>query len=132
MTTETKNPSTLKNMFNDSVNFDKDISNNVGEQLKRANLETKKGTKLQKDKELIDAGLVMLRDIDPTDSKETANAKMIGFLKHFYKGHHLEKQAGYLAKKRTTMDIISQGYYIIVSKQDQYEKSVRILEEELE
>lgn len=113
------------------TSFNPEISNNIGEQLKVANLTSKTGTKVSKLREKLDEARVILDTLDVADTVEVAKEKVKGILNKLYGGHNLEKQYGYLSRKRSTMDVVTQAYNVVASKEESYSKQRETLEDEL-
>jgi len=114
------------------TNTDKEVSNNVGELLKKAKLETKEGKKLQQMDEAIERGKEILKTLDLKDSVVESKEKVKNLLHLMYKGHNLTKQMGYLDGKRNTEEVVSQAFYIMASKTKSYDKLKEKIESELE
>lgn len=106
--------------------------NNMGDLLKIYAETSKEGKKLQALKEKIDKGKVILDGLDVKDTISDAKEKVKPLLVMMYTKHNLEKQYSYLEQKRTTVDVVTQAYYIILSKQDQYDKAFKALQDELQ
>ena len=114
----------IDEMFNseNTTNTDKEVSNNLGELLKEVNLQSKDGKKIQKLKESVTEGKKILKTLDMADDIDEAKTKVKSLLVLMYKGHHLIKQMGYLDRKKTTADVVTQAFYIMASKTDSFEK----------
>ena len=115
-----------------AVNTDKEVSNNVGELLKKAKLETKEGKKLQQMEEAIERGKEFLKTLNLSDSVNEAKEKVKNLLQIMYKGHNFTKQIENLNKKRSTAEVVSQAFYAVASKSKSYDKLKDKLESELE
>lgn len=125
--TEVKHP---EDLFND-VNVSKDISNNLGEQLKQSNTETTYGKKLQELKTKIDESKIILKTISLDKSKEDAEIKTKQIIDNLYKGNNKIKQYSYLLKKETVTEVVRQAYIIIASKEEAFEKAQSVFNEEM-
>ena len=109
-----------------------DLKTNMGEVLKDYMENSKEGKKLQKQKQMIEDAKEILKTLDHNESFEIVKEKVLSLLTKMYRGHHLENQVSYLNKKRTSIELVQQAFYVVIGKQDQYEKSRRKLEEEFE
>lgn len=106
--------------------------NNMGDLLKIYSETSPAGKKLQALKTKIDTGKNILKSLDMTDDINIAKDKVKELLVLMYSTHNLEKQYGYLDRKKTTTDVVTQAYYIILSKEDQYDKAFSALQEDIQ
>jgi hypothetical protein len=120
------------NETDNSINIDKEISNNIGEQFKRANLESKQGTKLSRLKDSIDAAKLCLDKITLEDDIEQTREKVKALLTNLYSGRNLKNQFDYLQRKKTVLEMVTQAFSVVVAKQDAYDKAKSTFEQELE
>lgn len=109
-----------------------ELKNNMGDVLKAYAENSKEGKKLQRQKEILDEAKLTLKSLDLNDTLDVAREKVLSMLTKMYTRHHLEKQVSYLNNKRTTQEVISQAYYTVLGKQEQYEKAVEKMKREFE
>ena len=109
-----------------------DIGNNLGELFKKEKVESKSGTKIRVQKENLDEAKLLLKALDMSDNIETAKTKAKEIVKALYTGKSLVDQFGYLDRKRSTKEIVSQMYSIFINKQEWYEKNLEVFTQEME
>ena len=84
---------------------------------------SKEGKKLERQRAQIDEAKLILPTLDMTDSLDASKAKVKSMLEILYFNNQLVNQNSYLTKKRTVLDVVSQAYNIIASKEEFYEKN---------
>jgi hypothetical protein len=108
------------------------INTNLGEQLKKFKLDSKASKKITAQKEKIDEAKVIIKELDLTDDFATSSETLTRFLSVLFEGHHLIRQMGYIKNKRTTLELVTQAYHVLASKEEQYEKNLDHFNEEME
>lgn len=106
--------------------------NNLEEVFKDFALDSKDGQKIKTQKENIDKAKVLLKTLDMTEPVEVTRPKVEEVIKLLYTKNHLITQFKYMRNKRTTQELVQQAYYAVLGKDEQYEKSLKILREKYE
>ena len=104
--------------------------NTLGDVFKEQVVHSKEGKKITKLKEQLEESKVILKSLVETDTVDEAKAKVVVMLKVLYSRHHLENQMGYLAKKRTTPEVMKQAYNNYLMKSESLDKMERKLTED--
>ncbi len=124
-------PEDLKELLKEKspLDTDSDISNNLGEAFRQAQKETKFGSKIEEQKDILKEGLEIVNQVTFLNDIETNKKLLVSLIKKFYKGHHLEKrisQAGILA---TNERVVASAYNTYLSKEENLHKLQKRMEE---
>ena len=123
----------IDDLFRDNVvNVNKEISNNLGEELEIANLSTKFGSKLSKLTEEIEDGKRILKSIADLDDKDIVYNQVKLLIGTICTGSHKRKQLEYLEKKSTPIEMLAQAYNLVINKQEALDKVKTVLKQNLE
>jgi len=123
----------IDDLFRDNVvNVNKEISNNLGEELEIANLSTKFGSKLSKLTEEIEDGKKILKNIVDLDDRDTVRNQVELLINTICTGSHKRKQLEYLEKKRLPIEMLTQAYNLVINKQEALDKVKTTLKQNLE
>jgi len=127
-----QNPQTPQTSYTSlDTNTPREISNNLGDMFKKSKVETKSGNKLTKLRSNLDLAREVLKTVSLDEPYEITKAKVQNLLSFLYTGHHLEKQYGYVDRKRTVTELVTQAFLVVASKEDAYEKAKQVFDAEM-
>ncbi len=122
----------LKDLLNtpSPVDTDKNISNNLGDAFEQAQKETKFGSKIELQKDILKDGLTIVNQITFNNTLETNKELLVTLIEKFYKGHHLEKRIAQIGFLTTNDKVVASAYNTYLSKEEGLHKLQKQMDED--